>query len=153
MIIIQTWHLLLFSDTMSPFGSHILQIPTMWKKSTNRSLFSIEGNFSVNIKDLQASTLVGLTQFNPAPDPLDVQHLDNRSYIMLLFPGHETNAGFVSHWGPGVQPTLADSCLSPFVPQESSSTRVSGSVCWCRGYTSQKEKEPDISWFQWNAGN
>ena len=32
----------------------------------------------VNIKDLPASTLVGITQENPELDPLCVQHFDNR---------------------------------------------------------------------------
>ena len=32
----------------------------------------------VNRKDLQASTLVGITQENPELDPLCVQHFDNR---------------------------------------------------------------------------
>ena len=36
---------------------------------TKCSLFSIQGSFSVNRKDLRASTLVGLTQENPATDP------------------------------------------------------------------------------------
>ena len=35
-----------------------------------------------NRKDLQASTLVGLTRENPVLDPLAVVHLDNQLYIL-----------------------------------------------------------------------
>ena len=38
---------------------------------------------SVNRKDVQASTLVGLTQENPALDPLAVLNLDNRLYDVV----------------------------------------------------------------------
>ena len=40
----------------------------------------------MNKKDLQALTLVGLTQENPASDPLAVheQHIDNQLYIIQL---------------------------------------------------------------------
>ena len=41
----------------------------------------MQGNFSVNRKDLQASNLVGLTRENPVKDPLAVQHLDNLLYM------------------------------------------------------------------------
>ena len=44
----------------------------------------IQRNFSVNKKDLQALTLVGLTRENPASDPLHVQHIDNQLYIIQL---------------------------------------------------------------------
>ena len=38
---------------------------------------------SVNRKDLQASTLVGLTGENPTLDPLAVLHLDNRPFTCV----------------------------------------------------------------------
>ena len=47
-------------------------------KSTKCSLFSIQGNFSVNRKDLQASNLVGPTRENQVIDLLAVQQLDNQ---------------------------------------------------------------------------
>ena len=37
--------------------------------------------YSLNWKDLQATTLVGLTRQNPEPDPLALQHLNNPLYI------------------------------------------------------------------------
>ena len=40
-------------------------------------LFSIQGNFSVNRKDLQALTLKGPAWENPVLDFLTVQHLNN----------------------------------------------------------------------------
>ena len=54
-------------------------------KSSKRPLFSAQGNFSVNSKDLQAVTLVGPTMENPVYDPLAVQHLDNRLCIKLTY--------------------------------------------------------------------
>ena len=51
---------------------------------------------SLNRKDLQASTLVGLTQENPALDPLAVLHLDNWLYMYTL-----SLSGHFSQWvGP-----------------------------------------------------
>ena len=47
-------------------------------KSVNRSLFSTNGNFWVNIKDLQALTLVGPTKENLVDGPLAVLSLDNQ---------------------------------------------------------------------------
>ena len=52
-------------------------------KSMKCSLFSMQGNFSANRKDLWALTLVGLTSKNLVLDPLGVQHLDNRLCILI----------------------------------------------------------------------
>ena len=38
----------------------------------------MQGNFTVNIKDLIALSLVGPDRENPVSDPLAVQYLDNR---------------------------------------------------------------------------
>ena len=40
---------------------------------------------SVNKKDLQALTIVGLKQNNPVLDPLVVLHLDNPLHITAIF--------------------------------------------------------------------
>ena len=47
-------------------------------KSKKCTLFSIQGNFSVNRKDLQASNLVGPTRENQVINLLAVQQLDNQ---------------------------------------------------------------------------
>ena len=56
--------------------------------------------FSVNKKDLQDSTFVGLTWENPILDPLVVLHCDNQLYVMidmpLLYSG-DTNTGLLLH--------------------------------------------------------
>ena len=66
----------------------------MWKQNqTKCSLFSIQGNFSVNRKDLQASTLVGLTLDKSVADHLAVLHLDNPQYIFDLIILHFAVSG------------------------------------------------------------
>ena len=65
--------------------SHLCAGDQKWKMEFRTvlkcTLFSVEGNFSVNIKDWDALILLGPTRKNLVSDPLAVNYLNQPLYI------------------------------------------------------------------------